>query len=262
MSGRPVVVAGALLLFSVAGPGCAERRHEWPFPRLGPLPVERGLEALLARSRAVRTLSALLRVALDAEDLSGTLDLACVFRRPGDLHLAAYHGILIASRPVFELTVSGGRYRLVLHGREGPPEVSAGASSDFPRDHPEMAGLFWIREALFLPGEVDGDGMTLDGQPAADGTFVARGRLRNGARVVWTIEPETFAVVGADVSPPAGEALHIDYLDYHQSDGVIVPSRVEAHGADGRFGMLAVVRDIEVNGDVPADVFDTGAEGR
>ena len=57
-----------------------------------------------SRANAVRAISALVQVAMESDEISGSFDIVVLYRRPGLLRFQASKGILVASRPIFDLT--------------------------------------------------------------------------------------------------------------------------------------------------------------
>ena len=247
---RTLEITSIIYLCVVWNTGCGSAEKVWPFPPHGPLTGERRLELVGRRVAAIRAVAALLQVTLESGKKSGSFEVAVVYERPARLRLVASRGMLLSSVPVFDLIIVPPRYHLTLYGEgeDGEPEVFSDSLHRFPGRHPDMAGLFWIREVLFLAGE--GIGLQLSNVAAGSGgePVRVRGRTSDGADVEYLLDDATSAVLSASLRIPAsGKRFSIEYADYRATDDVYIPQRVEVHGDDGAFSLEAVVIDLEVN---------------
>lgn len=246
----------AILACLTGNAGCGSAEKVWPFPPHGPLTADQRLDLVRSRVAAIRTVAALLQVTLRSGKNSGSFEVAVVYERPSRLRLLASRGMLLSSVPVFDLIIAPPRYHLTLHGEEGEPEVFSDSLDRFPDRQPDMAGLYWIREVLFLAGE--GIDLRLpEGDRSSGGKAIRlRGRTSDGAELEYLLEEETSAVLSASLRVPStGKRFRIDYDDYRASDEVYIPQRVEARDDDGEFALEAVVVDLEVNRPLEPDSF-------
>ena len=247
----------ALFVFSVGGAaflglGCQAQRS-WPFAAVEATSPEQVAEIVRARARSITTLWARVQVEVESKRFSGAFDLASIYRRPGALHMVAFKGLLLSSRPIFELTFTETEYRLVLH-EENSTTRTTGPGRRFTTDHPDLARLYWLRELLFLAGECLPDARV--SRAAAGDPWTMDGQTRDGARVRFALDPKTLGVVTATIEPPDGSGpLEVRYRDYDKLGDVYVPSRVEASSHDRQFSMVGVVTDLEVNVEIDDDIF-------
>src|SRR5207249_4595632 len=130
---RARLAAGLLAVAALLeAPGCAGPS---PFPVVGPLPPGEARAVLERRAAAVHSLYALVRVAMDARELSGTFDVACRYERPGRLRMSAFKEVLLGSHPIFDAVFTPDGYRVELPA-EGGTERRRGRLEDFPADLP------------------------------------------------------------------------------------------------------------------------------
>lgn len=207
------------------------------------------LSLVRSRAREVRTLTALVEVALDTPRRSGTIEILSVYERPGRLFLSASRGFLLSERPLFELTFTRTHHRLDLFEEDEGIRRHEGRLEDFPLEHPDLSGLFWVREAMFLPGDLIG------------------GKTRDGAEVELELDPETLAVLAATLRPPDGSSTiyRIQYDDYRRvgtsAESVILPHEVRVMDASGDFRMAGRVVRVEANEELPPDSFGILEDG-
>ena len=232
--------------------GCQAQRN-WPFEAVEASSPEAVIDIVRARARAINTLWARVQVEIDSQKFSGAFDLASIYKRPDSLHMVAFKGLLLSSRPIFELTFTGTEYRLVLY-EEDSTTRTAGPSTRFTTDHPDLARLYWLRELLFLAGECL-PGAELS-RAESGGPWTLDGETRDGARVRFRLEPKTLGVVAAAIEPPDDSGpVDVLYQDYEKVGDVYVPSRVEASSRDRQFAMVAVVAELDVNVEIDDEVF-------
>lgn len=262
MSRRKAIILAGFLLF-----GCKTATERDPFPLLGPLSAAERLALVEARAAAARTLAATVQVSMDSKELSGSFEVICLFEDPGRLHMSASKGLLFSSQPVFEVTFLPESYRLAFANDEGEMETAAGPLEDFPEQHPQMAELFWLREVMFRPGQINQGAKKAAFEPPESASGRAtnpsrlRGLTREGARIEYEIDPATLRVEKAVLRPPdRSAALEIAYSDYRRVDQVFIPFRVEVRGPE--FHMLAAVGELEANQPVSREVFESASVPR
>ena len=228
---------------------CQSPPRPLPHPRVVSASPAETIEILKSRAHRVRDLSALVEVAIDGDEFSGTIQLVAVYRREGMLHLVGTKSLLISDHPIFELTFTRDGYCLVTHDDDGGPTRDAGPLEEFPGRHGRLASLYWVREAMFLPGDLHASSRP--------------GSLVTAQEVPCQLEldPSTLAVRSAQLRP-AGLAggLEIRYLEYEKYGEAFLPTRVEVRGSGADFGMLAAVVEIEVNTGVDESIFEEAVE--
>ncbi len=254
---RAALGAALMLSFAIAGasagcPGCAARPS--PFSPLGPLSPAEKLAVFEERTAAVRSLSALLRVSIDSGELSGAFDVACHYRRPASLRLSAFKGVLISTRPIFDVAFDGGRYSLLIHEEENP-RFAEGPLDRFAADEPRLAQLYHLREMLFLPGAGADEVRIADpGGPGRPGR--AEAASRDGGNLAWSFDPSTLEVREARIDPPgAARAIRIRYSDWRREGDAFLPGDVTAEEEGGGFRMRCLLRELEVNAEPDGELF-------
>jgi hypothetical protein len=213
----------ALLLLILAGACAAAPASPSPQPRT------------LAE---VRTLDAVLDLAYDGPDRRGTFEAVCNYERGRGLRLTAFKDLVVlGSEPIFDLLLEPDRFALDVAARDGEPAVhDRGPLAAFPDRHPRFAGLFWAREALFLPGALGDD---------------AR-HVPSGAFVAWNRAPGTLEVVAGAISAPRCE-LRLRYGDYQEA-GDCIPRHVVYEEGGTRIEVR--VKDLDVNAPLAPGVFE------
>jgi len=254
------VVLG-LTAMVLAAAGCGTLPS--PFPVIGPLPEGEAARVLDARARAVRSVYAVVRVSIDGQEFSGTFDVASSFQWPDRLRMSAFKDVLLGTRSIFDLAFKDGAYAFVLQAEE-KAELRRGVLDRFPDENPRMAALFWMREALFLPGSSLGDpgvqGVRVidPGSPTTPGR--AESLISSGARAEWIFDPATLEVRNARIHP-LGDAgpIAITYGGYRAVSGAFIPGDVRIEDPQEGFLMRAILRDLELNPDLDPSAFDIEA---
>lgn len=253
-----LTLAFAAMCATTVSPGCAGRPS--PFVPLGPLSPAEKLAVFEARTAAVRSLSSLVRISMDSEELSGSFDVACLYQRPAKLRFSAFKGILISTRPIFHLAFDGGRYALLIHDEE-LPRFAEGPIDRFPADEPRLAQLYHLREALFLPG-AGAEEVRIADPGGPDRLGRAEGVGRGGGKLAWSFDPSTLEVKEARIEPPGpARAIRIRYADWRREGDAFLPGDVTAEEDEGGFRMRCLLRELELNEDLEAELFRVTPEG-
>lgn len=252
---RALFFLGVLTVI-VSQVSCQDSRKPLPFPPVGPLAPDDQIDLIRTRYSTVRSLWAVVQVAMESGELSGSFEVVSVFSRPDQLHMSAFKGLLLSSRPIFELTFASGKYCLVLHHENGDVEESRGNIESFVSRHRDMAELFWLRQLMFLPGEVNKVTGPIEKLPEGN-SLILKGVTIDGAQVRSQLDPQTLAVLSSSLTPPGSESTYeIHYADYREIDGLFIPERIDVKSPEIGFWMNAVVGEMEVNGTVDPSVFE------
>jgi hypothetical protein len=258
--GRALFFLCALTVI-VSQVSCQCSRRPLPFPPVGPLAPDDQIDLIRTRYSTVRSLWAVVQVAMESGELSGSFEVVSVFRRPDQLHMSAFKGLLLSSRPIFELTFASGEYCLLLHHEDGGVEESRGEIESFVSRHRDMAELFWLRQLIFLPGEVNKVTGPIEKLPEGN-SLILKGITVDGAQVTSQLDPQTLAVLSSSLTPPGSESTYeVHYAEYREIDGLFIPERIEVKSSKIDFWMNAVVGEMEVNGAVDPSVFEMDDKG-
>lgn len=224
--------------------GCAS-----PLPTYPPMPDAAALATIAARQATVKSLSA--QCDLDLTDARGqriSLDAVLVAQPPGRLRLRAWK----FGQAAFDLTLVGGEAWImspddgagVAQGRR--PDLSR-LSAQRIRDALDLLGPAYFRTASPVAGEPG----TLRTQGPALGLDDVTCEIDRA-----TLTPRRF-LVGNSNQPAPGELILDQYEPVHS---IIWPMRIRLLGPTGQ--VMVRIRDLELNGDIPAEAFTPPARAR
>ncbi len=234
---------GIIILSVFIFSGCFQAQYRLPHPKVEGLTQAQQMTLIQSRARKINSLTALVEVSIDTPDLSGTLQIICVYERPGRLHLSASKGVFLSDRAIFELTFTRSHFRFDQFDEDGNLDRFNGRLEDFPKDHPTMAGLFWVRESIFLPGSMLG------------------GKSPEGAHIKLSLDKNTLAVRRAILTPPdeLETQYKITYDDYRKfgkaPEEIYVPFLVTVTEPSEGFEMIGRVLQLEYNQPIDEEAF-------
>lgn len=255
---RLVFVRLCTLTMSIASCGLPETRN-WPFAEVGPevrKAVSQGdASAVIAvwrkRSEGIESLYAELKMASEGGERGGVFETVVYYQAPDHLRIAAFRDLVVSTRSVFDLALSGDDYVLRLDGEAGE-RVYRGAASDLGAAHAEFEVFQSLRERLFLPGLVfPGESASLD---VRDGTLELTAQTSFGV-IEWLADVRTLAIREARVrGPDNDERAEIHYLSYRRAGDTVLPERFRIDGASGRIVLSGWLRHVEVNPELDAAI--------
>jgi hypothetical protein len=229
---------------------------------VGPLDDAATVATLRSRTAAVSSGYAVLAMAFDGPERSGTLDAAVHWRAPHELRVTAFKDLVLTARDVFDLLLGSEEYALELVEDDDRRTRDRGAVAVFPQAHPRFAGFFWAGESLLLAGAVHGDDGRVVRRDAE--TVQVAARLRNGATVTWVLSADTLTPREGRIEAPEGRVLTLRYLGWAQVGEQILPDVVELEDPAGDFAVRMEASEFEVNVDLgtrPFDPADVGGGG-
>lgn len=199
------------------------------------------------RAEHVRTLTALIAVAYRFGERQGTFDLAVNYAAPGQLRFTALKDTLLQTQILFDLLLTGQEYRLYTQDNAA---IQQGQVGDLIRENPTMRAFAMLGEAFFLPGWHALES-AVQSHP---GGF--RTHLPSGAMALWTVDPLTREISQGRLQwPTVSSALRIHYRSYRQVEGIALPEQVQIEERQVRFRADAVLKELDLNQPLPADIF-------
>jgi len=229
-----------------------------PFPVVGPLDDAATVAVLRSRTAAVHSAYALLSMAFDSPDRSGTVDAAVNWRAPHELRVTAFKDLVLTTRDVFDLLLGAQEYALEFSEDDDGAGRDQGPLADFPQAQPEFAGFYWAGEALLLGGAVHDVGCVVrrDGE-----TVEVAATLRNGAPVTWVLASDTLTPRSGRIQAPGGRVLTLRYLGWTQVGGHFLPHSVELDDPSAEFSVRFEAVELEVNVELDPTVFEPASVG-
>jgi len=225
-------------------------RQPLPHARAAAEDWSRRVEILQERGQSIRTLSGVVQVATDSRDMSVALDIIMVYESSGRVRFQGVQGLRTTARPLFDLTFAGGR-SLLRRYKDGVATTEiVGRLDDFPTAHPELQGLYWVRDLLFFPAR-HARSASAGSCPSA-GT---EGTTPGGSLVRYKLDCDTLAILEVSTTRPGLDIWYDDYRVVEGSESYL-PHRVIVRDHRGHYRMDAVVVEAEVNAELPEGVFD------
>ncbi len=246
------LVIGTVVLSFTA---CASLPPTSPFPTVDTRsPIEQAY-IIQARTTGLRTLAAVLTVALSRQDKQDAFEMIVNYDASGKMRFTAFKDLMLSTRPIFDLIFVGPRYRLTLHNEAGI-HVRQGQVSQFVKDHPEFRVFFLVGEAFFLPG-YDGSGNPPVPANAQGSQFITR--LKSGLKAQWSAKPDTLEITKARLDgnrAAAPVSFLLSYSDYRKVETYYIPGHVKL--IDPHLGLTtqAWVKQVEINTPLVQGVFD------
>jgi hypothetical protein len=250
MNRRQGTLAAWGLLLAPLG-GCAAPAHRWPFPAVPRTDPATVLDTLEERTQDIRGVYAVLEMSFESPERSAVLDLVARYQRPGRLRLTAFKDLFVAAHGVFDLAIDEGRFAMVTEV-EDRAERSAGALEDLGRQHPTLAAVAALRQAMFLPGWRPREALATV-EPQGDEVVVACPGP-SGLPVEWRLERRTLGVREARLRAPEGDVA-VRYLSYREERGRYIPERFEIEGPGAGVRISGVLVELEINPDFGAEDF-------
>jgi len=247
-----VGLVGLLLMSCASLPPASQAPS--PFPALRDLALADRAQLVQSRTTGVQTLAATLAVSYTIGKQHGTFDMVVNYAAPGVLRFTAFKDTLLSASILFDLLLTGEKYRVYTHGDAGE-QTYEGSVQQFAQAYPTFRTFFLLGEAFFLPG-FDGQG-----QPPrvnASGTRLTT-RLRSGVNARWFARADTLEITQACFRWQTGEGtipLGLRYQDYRQVGTYYIPHRVTV--LDRRVGFTAhsVVKQVDINVPLAPGAFD------
>jgi hypothetical protein len=205
-----------------------------------------------SRASALSSLQAVVAMAFDGPEFSGTFDLVVSYTRaPRRIRHTAFKDLVVTDRDIFDLAFTPDGFRSAYRPRGAErTERKRGPLSGFPAALPELAGFYWAGEALFLPAA--GEGLRVVERTAE--AVLLESRLATGARVLWTLDPATLQVRRAAVLAPDGRRIALRYRDYRQAGSTAIPGAVRFHDPQAGTTITVQLKQLDVDPPLgPAD---------
>ena len=157
----------------------------------------RRVEILQERGQSIRTLSGVAQVATDSRGMSIAIDIIMVYERPDRIRFQGVQGLRTIARPLFDLTFAGGRSLLRRYKDGVATTETVGRLDDFPTAHPELQGLYRVRNLLFLPAR-HARSAAAGNCPSAE----TEGTTPGGSLVRYKLDCDTLAVLEVSTTRP------------------------------------------------------------
>lgn len=243
----------------IVGVGChaPPERVPAPYPAVAGLDDAACVAALQSRTRGVESAYALLSMAFDGPERSGTIDAAVQWRAPHALRVTAFKDLVLSARDVFDLLLGDVDYAFVFHDDDAPVRAR-GPVASFPSAHPRFATFYWAGEALLLAGAVGDEGRVV---ARSDELVQVEARLRNGAAVTWTLSAANLTPFMGRIVAPGERVLTIRYHGWVEVDGRVLPREVSLDDPSAGFAVRFEASDLEVNVELDPQAFDPAGVG-
>ena len=187
----------------------------------------------------------------ESPDRDGTFEAVVLYQAPRHLRIQAFKDLVVDSRDLFDLLLRPEGYS-VRHALESEAIEGRGPLEQFPAQHPRFSGIFWAREALFLPGAARPE-HPIEVQAHLSSGIRVETRLASGVRAQWDLDPVSLRPLRGVVFAP-NRRIHLEYRDYEGRGGPLdFPEEVRFR--DGATAIQVRLSELEVDPELEPEAF-------